>query len=62
MFIKEDMDVIAHNKNSRRLKSAIYWKSTITDIICTINSCQPQWTNMPILLLIKKMVTITHRN
>jgi hypothetical protein len=37
MIIKEDVDIISHNKNSKRLKSAIYWKSTITDnIICTI--------------------------
>jgi len=37
MIIKEDVDIISHNKNSKRLKSAIYWKSNITDnIICTI--------------------------
>lgn len=31
------VDIIIHNKNSKILKSPIYWKSTITDnIICTI--------------------------
>jgi len=31
--MKEDVDIISQNKNSKRLKSAIYWKSTITNNI-----------------------------
>jgi hypothetical protein len=58
MIIKVDVAIISHNKNSKRLKSAIYWKSTITDnIICTI---QFQPTSMNIHAhpaLNKKMVT-----
>jgi hypothetical protein len=58
MIIKEDEDIISHNKNSKRLKSAIYWKSTITDnIICTIQFLPTSMNTHAHPALNKKMAT-----